>query len=61
MIQKEIVVKKKIYAVNWYCNGYCYRTTTECTWDDVKELRKVAKSLGETITYELLRVETYRY
>ena len=54
-------IKRKIYAVNWYCNGYCYRTTTELDWEDVKRLRKVAKDIGDTMTYEVTRVETYRY
>jgi hypothetical protein len=41
-----------LYCVNWYSNGFCYRTTMNCKWEDVQRLRRVAKSLGETITYE---------
>lgn len=52
---------EKIYAVNWYNNGFCYRTTTGCKWDDVKRLRRTAKALGETITYEVIDTVTYRY
>ena len=52
---------EKIYAVNWYNNGFCYRTTTRCKWDDVKRLRRTAKELGETITYEVIDTVTYRY
>lgn len=52
---------KKIYAVNWYCNGFCYRTTVNLEWEDVKRLRRVAKDIGDTITYEVMDVVTYRY
>ena len=52
---------KKIYAVNWYCNGFCYRTTTNLKWEDVKRIRKVAKDIGDTITYEVMDTITYRY
>ncbi len=49
------MARQKIYAVDWYySNGYCYRTTTGCTWEDVKRLRRVAKAIGETIKYEVI-------
>lgn len=50
---------KKIYAVNWYSNGFCYRTTTKCDWEDVKRFRKIAKCLGETIKYEVTEIRKY--
>jgi len=58
---KTKTIKKKIYAVNWYCNGICYRTTTNCDWDDVKRLRRVAKDIGDTITYEVIETYTQTY
>jgi hypothetical protein len=54
-------IKKKIYSVNWYSNGFCYRTTTGCEWEDVKRFRKIAKTIGETITYEVAETRAYRY
>ena len=54
-------IKKKMYAVNWYCNGFCYRTTTGCDWEVVKHLRKAAKAIGETITYEVIGTKVYNY
>jgi hypothetical protein len=52
---------KKIYDVDWYCNGFLYRTTTGCDWEDVKNLKKVAKLLGETIKWECVDERTYEY
>jgi hypothetical protein len=49
---KKKVVKTKIYSVDWIRNGFCYRTTMECTWEDVKQCKRTAKLLGETIKYE---------
>lgn len=43
---------KNSYTVNWYINGFCYRTTVGCDWDAVKRFRRLAKVLGETIKYE---------
>ena len=55
------VVKTKIYSVDWYHNGFCYCTTKGCTWEDVKECRRKAKFMGETIKYEHYdtKVDTY--
>lgn len=45
--------EKQLYWVDCLLsNGMCYRSVSNCTWEDVKELRKVAKLLGETIKYE---------
>lgn len=45
-------MKKNVtYWVDWYCNGFCYRSTHGVTWDEVKEMKKLAKLLGETIKY----------
>ena len=45
--------KKKLYCVDCYTEGgYCYATHHNCTWEDVKRLRKSAHALNETIKYE---------
>lgn len=44
--------KQNLYWVNIYRNGFCYRSVHSCTWEQVKELRRNAKMLGETISYE---------
>ena len=44
--------KENTYWVDWYRNGFCYRSTHGCSWDDIKEMKKLAKLLGETIKYE---------
>ena len=49
---RKKVVKTKIYSVDWYRNGFCYRTTMGCTWEDVKQCKRTAKLLGEKIEYE---------
>jgi hypothetical protein len=52
MAKKKKVVKTKIYSVDWYHGDHCYCTTMGCTWEDVKECRRRAKLMGETIKYE---------
>ncbi len=49
---RKIVRKTKIYSVDWLRNGFCYRTTMGCTWEDVKNCKRTAKLLGEKIEYE---------
>ena len=49
---RTIKKKTKIYSVDWYHGDHCYRTTMGCTWEDVKDCRRTAKLLGETIKYE---------
>jgi len=45
--------KRKLYQVDWYTDdGYLYRTTMGCEWKDVKQCKKQARKLGETIKYE---------
>lgn len=45
--------EKQLYWVDCLLsNGMCYRSVSSCTWEEVKELRKLAKLLGETIKYE---------
>jgi hypothetical protein len=58
---RKKVVKVRIYTVHWYSNGFCYRTTRGCDMDAVKNCKCTAKLLGETIKYELERIETYEY
>lgn len=55
------VIKTKIYTVNCIRNGFCYCTHTECTWEDVKRLKEIAKLLGESIEYTLDRIEKKDY
>jgi hypothetical protein len=49
--------RKKIYSVDWYYNGFCYRTTTGCTWEDVKIFRAKAKLIGDTIKYKCTGIQ----
>lgn len=49
---RTIKRKTKIYSVDWIRNGFCYRTTMGCTWENVLECKRTAKLLGETIEYE---------
>lgn len=41
-----------LYWVNWYRNGFCYRSTHSVPRSKIKELRMLAKQLGETIKIE---------
>ena len=61
MRRKKIVRKTKIYSVDWYHGDHCYCTTMGCTWEDVKNCRRTAKLMGETIKYEHYdtRIDTY--
>lgn len=54
-------IKRKIYSVDWYYNGFCYRTTTGCTWEQVQDFKRTAKLLGEKIKYHVIDVKEYRY
>ena len=45
MAKKRFVTEKR-YEVDWYRNGFCYRTTTNVTWEGVKDMKKIAKLLG---------------
>jgi len=52
--------KKNLYWV--YCinkSGFCYASHSNCEWEQVKELRKTAKLLGETIEHEKVGVREY--
>lgn len=40
------------YWVDWYRDGWNYRSTHGATWEQVKEMKKLAKVLGETVKYE---------
>ena len=51
--------KQKIYSVNWYSNGFCYRTTTNCSWEDVQSIKRTAKLIGETVKYEVIGYKQY--
>ena len=43
--------KANTYWVDWYRDDWCYRSTHGVTWEKVKEMKKTAKMLGETIKY----------
>ena len=44
---------KTTYWVDWYTpGGFCYRSTHGVTMEQVREMKKIAKVLGETIKYE---------
>lgn len=67
-MEEYFIVKKrgrkktvKIYAVDWYYEGYNYRTTTGCTWEDVQDLRRQAKAIGETVKWKVIGTKTYEY
>lgn len=49
---KTLIKKTKIYSVDWLRDGFCYRTTMGCTWEDVLECKRTAKALGEKIKYK---------
>jgi hypothetical protein len=63
MARRKIVRKKKIYDVDWYLSGtdYCYRTTLNVTWEQVKEIKRTAKFLGERVEvkYSHTKEEVY--
>jgi hypothetical protein len=46
-------IQEKRYTINWYRNGFCYRTTMDCTKEYVNNCKKLAKLIGETIKIEL--------
>lgn len=46
--------KQKLYWVDIYRNGFCYRSVHSCTYKQVQELKKCAKQFGETIKYEVM-------
>ena len=59
---RTIKRKTKIYSVDWYHGDHCYRTTMGSTWENVKDCKRTAKLLGETIKYEHYdtKVDEYR-
>lgn len=45
--------KQTTYWVDWYTpGGFCYRSIHSVTMEQVREMKKIAKVLGETIKYE---------
>lgn len=59
----KMVRKKKMYFVDWYRNGFCYKTTSNCPYSYVKECRKLARELGEKVevTYSHTITEDYSF
>ncbi len=60
-MKRNRALKVKYYTVDWYSNGFCYRTTRGCDMEAVKDCKRTAKLLGETIKYELEKIVTYEY
>lgn len=60
-MKRNRTLKVKYYTVDWYRNGFCYRTTLGCDMEAVKDCKRIAKLLGETIKYELEKVVAYEY
>lgn len=54
-------IQKTLYTIDWYKNGFCYRTTCGCDREGVKNARATAKLLGETIKVEKECVIKYAY
>ena len=50
---------EKRYNIDWIRKGFCYRTTMDCPYSYVKNARRVAKALGETIKVEYCRTLKY--
>lgn len=61
MRMKTKIIRRKIYSVDWYCNGFCYRTTTGCTWEQVQDCKRTARLLGEKIKYEVTDIREDKY
>lgn len=51
-MRRKIVKKTNIYSVDWIHNGFCYRTTMGCTWEDVLNCKRAARLMGEKIEYQ---------
>jgi len=60
-MRRKIVKKTNIYSVDWIRNGFCYRTTMGCTWEDVLNYKRTARLLGEKIEYQKYDVRTDVY
>ena len=43
---------RKLYTIHWYRGDWCYRTTMGCPWAHVLEMKKLARTLGDTIKHE---------
>ena len=41
-----------LYWVHWYRNGFCYRSTHSVPRSELKDYRRMAKLLGETLMIE---------
>lgn len=59
-MKKRFLTLKK-YDVDWIRNGFCYRTTRNCTFEQVKKCRRTAKLLGEKIEYTYSHTEKIEY
>ena len=59
---KPRTIRRNIYWVDCYTRGgWNYASHSNCTWEQVLELKRIAKLLGETIKYEKLCTKQYKY
>lgn len=42
-------MKMQLYWVDWIRDGFCYRSTHSVTREQIKEMRKVARALGDKL------------
>ena len=61
MVQKKYTTEKRYSVDCILSNGHCYRTIYDCSYKQVKELRSLAKMLGETIKVEYLYTKKNEY
>lgn len=60
MAKKRYVTERR-YTINWYRDGFCYRTTRDCPKDYVDSCKVTARLLGEKVKVELERIVKYEY
>ena len=42
-------MKAQLYWVDWIHDGFCYRSTHSVTREQIKEMRKIARALGDKL------------
>lgn len=58
---KRRVISIKYYTVHWISNGFCYRTTLDVPQSELKNMKKVAHVLGESLVVEFSHTEKIEY
>ena len=51
-INNKTMSKETLYWVDWYRDGYCYRSSHSVSKEELKECRRMAKMLGEKLVIE---------